>query len=54
MKSGVKRHFTRCEAKVKKCLATQDDRSNTAGRDRRDQGVVRLSAWMEHKGGGLN
>jgi hypothetical protein len=33
-----------------KVLATQDDRTNVAGRDRRDQAVVGLLAMLGHKG----
>jgi hypothetical protein len=37
-----------------KVLATQDDRTNVTGRERRDQAVVGLLARLGHKGGGFN
>ena len=54
MKSGVKRHNPQQRSQREKLLATQDDRTNVTGRDRRDQGVVRPLAELDHKGGGFN
>jgi len=50
MKSGVKRHNSYSEAKVKKWLATQDDRSNVVWRRRRDQGVAGLVSRAGRRG----